>query len=424
MTTTPKGRSKFDASAAILGYLFQVRSALLLAVTREEASDLLSLEMLDDVAFVPQEANSANPTEVLQFKHSLSKAASLTDKSVDLWKTLRVWSELVHSKKLDPQRTLFTLVTTGVATEDAAVALLRSDFSKPGEPHIRNAEKARTLIETAGAASTNRTVMDAFASLSRLSLSQKKILFSNIHLLDASPNVTRARELIEHELRYLVDDAKFQLPGFTDRLEGWWFRVVVDHLVAGHKTALQVGQIHSHVRELREQFKRDSLPDDFLYALVPDDKTQPDDDRCFVDQLRLINASGLLIRKAQENHYRAYEQRSRWVRETLLGLSDVAVYEHRLVSEWEQKVTIALDGFADTSNEAKCGLGKSIYTWTQDSAVLSPALFIRPNFSSGYMVRGSFHMLADKKRVAWHPDHCLPLLADAPDAQTGAPRNA
>lgn len=421
MATKTKGRSKFDASAAAVGYLFQVRYALLLAVSREESSDLLSLELLDDVAFAPQDANSSTPTEVLQFKHSLSQPAKLTDKSVDLWKTLRVWSDLVYSKKLDPQRTLFTLVTTGTASADAAVALLRSESGKRGEPRTRTPEDARTQIEAAGAASTNKTVMDAFASLSRLTLSQKKALFGNIYLLDASPNVIHARTLIEHELRYLVDDPKSQLPGFTDRLEGWWFRTVVDHLVASRKTPLPVGQIHSHIRDLREQFKRDSLPDDFLNAVVPDDKTQPDDDRCFVDHLRRINASPLLIRKAQENHYRAYEQRSRWVRETLLGLSDVAAYEHKLVSEWEQKVTIALDGFADSTNEAKCSLGKSIYVWTQETAALSPTFFIRPSFSSGYMVRGSFHMLADKNRVAWHPDHCVPLLADT---QAEAPTNA
>ena len=421
MTASTKGRSKFDASAAAVGYLFQVRYALLLAIIRDEASDLLSLEMLDDVAFAPEDATSATPVEVLQFKHSLSQTARLTDKSVDLWKTLRVWSDLVQSKKIDPQRTLFTLVTTGTASSDAAVALLRTESANSGKLRNRNPEKARSLIEVAGAASTNQTVMDAFTALSRLSLSQKKALFSNIHLLDASPDVTHARTLIEHELRYLVDDPTSQLPGFTDRLEGWWFRTVVDHLVANQKTPLQVGQIHSQIRDLREQFKRDSLPDDFLNAIVPDDKTQPDDDRCFVDQLRLINASRLLIRKAQENHYRAYEQRSRWVRETLLGLSDVSAYEHRLVSEWEQKVTIALEGFTDTTDEAKFNLGKGIYVWTQETAALSPAFFIRPSFSSGYMVRGSFHMLADKKRVAWHPDHCLPLLADA---QTEAGANA
>jgi hypothetical protein len=421
MTTTTQARSKFDASAAAAGYLFQVRYALLLAVARDDSSDLLSLELLDDVAFTSQDLNTAKPTDVLQFKHSLSPTVTLTDKSVDLWKTLRVWSDLVHSKRLDPHRTIFTLVTTAAAPSNTAVCFLRSESSRLGEPRTRDPKHALTGIEAAGTESTNETVIEAAKSLSRLSLPQKMALFSNIYLLDASPNVNHARTLIEHELRYLVDDPQYQLPGFTDRLEGWWFRKVVDHLVTSRNAPIPVAEIHSQIRELREQFKRDSLPDDFLGAVVPDDRQQPDDDRCFVNQLRLIKAGPRLIRSAQESHYRAYEQRSRWVRETLLGLTEVAEYERRLVSEWEQKVTIALDGFAGPTDEEKCRLGKDIYVWMHDTAALSPMFFIRPNFSSGYMVRGSFHMLADKERVAWHPDHCVTLLSDdATEAQTNA----
>jgi hypothetical protein len=421
MTTTTQARSKFDASAAAAGYLFQVRYALLLAVVRDDPSDLLSLEFLDDVAITPQDANSITPTEVLQLKHSISGPVALTDTSVDLWKTLRVWSDLVHSKKLDPQRTIFTLVTTAASSSNSAVSLLKYESSKLGEPRTRNPEVARTRIEAAGTKSTNKTVIEAVKAVDMLSLSQKKALFGNIYLLDASPNLRDARTRIEHELRYLVDDPQSQLSGFTNRLEGWWLQTVADHLVCNRNAPIQVAQIHCQIRELREQFKRDSLPDDFFDAVVPDDRRQPDDDRCFVNQLRLINASPLMIQRAQESHYRAYEQRSRWIRETLLGLTEVATYEHRLVSEWEQKVTIELDDFADPTTEAKCKLGKAIYVWMHDTAALSPSFFIRPNFASGYMVRGSFHMLADKKRVAWHPDHCLPLLSD--DARE-APTNA
>lgn len=390
--TTP-----FDASASAVGYLSQIRGALLLAVKRDDAADEISLEMLDDVAFTPEDVKSLKPIELLQFKHSLTRKATLTDKSIDLWKTLRVWAELISAKTVDPSRTVFTLVTTATASANSAVSLLRHER--------RESEKARTIIEQAGNDSTNTKVQEALKCLSKLKLSERKSLFGNLYLLDMSPDVQETRRLLEHELRYLVDEPQTQLAGFTDRLVGWWERIVVDHLVAVPKAPLSVALVQRQVRDLREQFKRDSLPDDFLKATVPEDKTTVDDDRCFVQQLQLIQASTMQVRLAQENHYRAYEQRSRWLREHLLGLEEADSYEHRLIDEWRQKQSLALDGFSDTaSDEEKALCGKGLYNWTQETAVGMAALFIRPQFQSGYMVRGSFHMLADVLRVGWHPE--------------------
>jgi hypothetical protein len=389
--------SQFDASASAVGYLYQIRSALLLGVKRDDSTDMIFLELLDDVSFNPADVQSAKPTELLQFKHSLTKKASLTDKSIDLWKTLRVWSEQIHANKVDPQRTIFSLVTTATASTNSAITFLRHSNRAP--------EKARLIIEQAGKDSSNTKVQEALSYLNKLKVSDRKALFSNVYLFDMAPDVQEARKLLEHELRFLVDDPQKQICGFTDRLVGWWERLVVDHLVATHKAPIPVGVVQRQVRDLREQFKRDCLPDDFLKATVPEHHTSDDDDRCFVRQLQLINASPLQVRLAQENHFRAYEQRSRWLRENLLGLEEVDSYEHRLIEEWRNKQAIALDGFSTTANDGeKAHCGKGIYVWTQETAVGMAALFIRPQFQSGYMVRGSFHMLADLLRVGWHPD--------------------
>ncbi|MCK5193448.1 MAG: hypothetical protein KAQ71_06540, partial [Desulfobulbaceae bacterium] len=80
---------QFSAADPALGYLYQVRCALLWSLQRlkEEATFETSIETLDDVAF---EANGT-PTELLQTKHHKNKGANLTDASPDLWKTIRIW---------------------------------------------------------------------------------------------------------------------------------------------------------------------------------------------------------------------------------------------------------------------------------------------------------------------------------------------
>jgi hypothetical protein len=404
--------SQFDASASAIGYLYQIRSALFLAVKRDDSAEQISLEVIDDVAFHAADSQTTTPVELLQFKHSLTRKAVLSDRSIDLWKTLRVWSELIRAKRVDPQRTIFTLVTTAT-TSSGGLARLR---------HIeRDPEQARTDIEEAGAFSDNQKVKLASACLNKLGLSDRKALFNNLYLLDSAPSIQETRRLLEHELRYLVDEPQTQLAGFTDRLEGWWFRNAVDHLVAGHKTPIAVDSIQRQVRDLREQFKRECLPDDFLTASVPEDHTAAADDRCFVRQLTLIRLNEQQIRLAQENYYRAYQQRSLWIRENLLGLNEIDRYEHRLIDEWRQKQSIAIDGLSTTAMDHEKALcGKGIYIWTQETAVGMSALFIRPQFQSGYMVRGSFHMLADLLRVGWHPDYHALLSV----ANLEAPANA
>jgi len=387
---------KFDASGQAIGYLHQVRSALLLGVLHDESSDILSLEVVDDVSFAPTDGQPSTAAEVLQYKHSLTKTASLTDKSVDLWKTLRVWSEKIRKGELDPEHTIFSLVATATASPGTAVALLRSEN--------RNVEEARNKIEAAGAESSNKTVIPAFKELSKLKVSERKLLFKNMFLIDASPDILNTRLLIERELRFSVEEPEKHLKGFADRLEGWWFRVAVEHLSQKTNKGIQVSLIHRQIRDLLDQFKRDNLPDDLLDAIVPADQTLTDDHRTFVAELRRVFDNRRVIRVAQDDHYRAYEQRSRWVRETLLRIEEEEAYEERLLNEWASKVAIALDGIEKLDGAARTELGKRIYEWVQESAGVRRSFFIRPEFVSAYMARGSCHMLVDKARMIWHPD--------------------
>lgn len=87
----------FSAANSMVGYLYQCREALLLAIneTNSFPNLFVSVERFDDVAF----DNNATSSAQLQLKHHC-KPANLTDSSVDLWKTLRIWCAQVAA---DPQ---------------------------------------------------------------------------------------------------------------------------------------------------------------------------------------------------------------------------------------------------------------------------------------------------------------------------------
>lgn len=117
-------KPNFDASASALGYVFQIRFALLMALRKVRAQPdvQISLETLDDVAF----DNEGSPQELFQTKHHIKSEADLTDYSGDLWKTLRVWSTSKQSGQLKDDARLFLVPTATEADKSVASHLRES----------------------------------------------------------------------------------------------------------------------------------------------------------------------------------------------------------------------------------------------------------------------------------------------------------
>jgi len=112
---------QFSAGSSALGYLFQARFSLHLILQKMDCE--VSIERLDDVTF----EENGSPVELLQLKHHINTSANLTDGSPDLWKTIRVWSEAVKSKKITLPNVVLSLVTTSTAPDGSIASLLRSN---------------------------------------------------------------------------------------------------------------------------------------------------------------------------------------------------------------------------------------------------------------------------------------------------------
>lgn len=119
----------FDASASALGFLYQVRWAMYeLLISSRRASDQsmrMTLEVFDDVALTDA---AGYPLSAIQLKHHVSPT-SLTDKSVDLWKTIRVWLETPSLAAADGP--MLTLVTTSPVQSGSAASTPSSAARNP-----------------------------------------------------------------------------------------------------------------------------------------------------------------------------------------------------------------------------------------------------------------------------------------------------
>ena len=383
--------SIFDASASALGYIYQVRYALLLALQKiGEVNDpddcFVSIEKLDDIAF----EESGNPIELLQAKYHGSPG-NLTDRSPDLWKTIRVWSEMILGGGKPFEEAAFTLLTTESAQPQSIASYLGVDEE---QRDIENALKTMQEIATETGNKTNKKAYEQFSSLEPW---KQKRLLRSVYVVDNSPTITEVEDKIKRILR--MSASNHHVDAFTVRLEGIWFKRVIEVISLEGGGTIGIGELVSVIDDLRSQFLPSNLPSDYD-DIEPEDIDIENDDRIFVDQLRLIGASNRVIRNAIINYYRAFEQRSRWSRESLVKPGELKKYMDLLKDEWEQHSSLIDMDYDLTQESEKISSGKKLYQVCQ----MEGAKPIRPEFRSSYVARGTYHDLSDKKSIGWHPD--------------------
>jgi len=379
-------RTEHSASAAALGYLYQVRYALLEALRRlrRETPFSVSIETLDDVVF----EQCGDLPELLQTKHRLGRTADLSDASPDLWKTIRIWAEIFTSGRF-PESAVRFLITTGRVTDGHAAHYLKAGPT-------RDVSRALERLNSTADSSTNAANSTAYLTYRSLSLEQRRLLLAAAVVVDLAPTIEEIDPQLKNEL-YHAAEQRF-LSAFLQRLEGWWYRRSIKHLAANDGELIFSDELRSQISSLREQFKQDSLPidDDIMTASVNASGYQ---DRVFVRQLRLIQVGNPRVLSAIRNYFRAFEQRSRWVREDLLLVGELDRYEDRLVEEWDLLFQQMLDELGEEATEdAKCRAAQTLYKWVETGA--HP--HIRSNVSEPAISRGSYHLLADLPRVGWH----------------------
>jgi hypothetical protein len=395
-------RGQFSAESSSLGYFFQCRYALLEALQRLPSGERISIsiETLDDVSF----QTDGSPIEILQTKHHIRNPANLTDASPDLWKTLRIWIEGQASGSI-PQDAQFFLITTAMCGDGTAAAYLR--------PHGRDEIKALGHLTATAATSTNRENAPAYSAFNSMSPEDRSLFMKAITVLDGSPSIGQLDSLLRQAVYYTVE-RRF-LDSFLIRLEGWWYVRVVKHLLAERVSPILGEELEAETRRIQSQLRDDNLPidDEIMRATVDASGYMG---RSFVDQLRLIGVNDKRVVHAIKNYYRAFEQRSRWLREDLLYVGDLDRYEERLIEEWDlvfQEMSDALG--QDAAEEVMKNAGRELYRKFESDPLPS----IKPAVTEPAIARGTYQMLADDLRVGWHLkfiEHLRPILLRGKEA--------
>lgn len=386
----------FNAAPSAAGYLYQARLALALCLkyVNGDVGVEVGIERLDDVSF----ESGGSALELLQAKHHIDRVASLSDKSVDLWKTLRVWSQAAAKDPTVPARTRLALVTTGSAPAESAASMLRPAGAYAAG-HGRDPKAAAALLEAVAEAGGNQELKAAYAAFLALSPTMRASLLSSIEVLDDQPLLTDLGQVIENELRLIAPRGKASIA--RERLEGWWWPKVCAALMQNPAAPISVLEVEAKLDDIRDGLKRDALVADQEHVDPPADEIADYEGRPFVRQLKVVGLGGNRIEYAKRDYYRAFTQRSKWVREHLVFDGEIAKYELTLIEEWQPRFQQMRDKVAaGRSTDATLRqAGQELYGWVE-----ADARFPFRSVTHRFLTVGSYHMLANDLRVGWHPD--------------------
>ncbi len=379
--------SSYDASASAAGYFYQAKFALYILL-KQGPGATVEIETLDDVST----SDERDKNGYFQLKHIVSNNSNITDSSANLWKTLRIWSEKLKIKEIDPNNTNLNFVTNGIAQKGSVAYNLKSPCQSEERDESSALEKLNQIASTSG----SQTLKTSFESFNKLTLKEKKALLSCISVFDKSPNLIALEDEIQ-KLMSLTTRPQY-LINVVQRIEGWWFNIVADLLI--NKGSISFEVLRDQINDIQDEYHMDNLPIQFRDLTPPQEDEIPDTDKAFIEQLKLISLHDERVKQAISDYYKAFHQRTKWVEDGNLNLDHLEIYESTLKDEWRRIYFETIEDIGDSVDESdNINAGRKIYNYLQKRTDLN----IKEKCREAYVMRGTYHILANKLDVGWHP---------------------
>lgn len=380
--------NQYAAPEQNLGYLYQSHFALYHLLSLPESTSV-AIEKEDDIVFSDEAKLSLG-----SMKHK-KEGDRLTNLDLDFWKSVRIWLVTYENEGRCSSTVLFFLFTTAMVASDSFLNMFNvNSNSVPIDVNT---------VEVAASKSKSQIIKDVKVKLDLLSFDEKIDFLSRIQIFDNSPRIENIHLLItEKHFRSIA--IKYR-EAVYERLLGWWEGQIIRLLTKSRTSGISGFEVSDKLSSLASEINESNLPIDFRDAVPSDDQFKTFKKMLFVKQLEEIDESSKSIRNAILDYYRAYEQRSTWVRKDFIIKDDeIKKYESWIVDEWERFKEIALyDLPEDASEEHLKQIGHAIFKWAQ---IESDYIKIREKVTTGYVRRGSFHILANitpLPRIYWHP---------------------
>lgn len=376
----------------MLGYEYQSRYALFLLLDKclDGMSCKIAIERLDDIDI--EGAN--NCVFLYQLKHHITRQANLTDRSADLWKTIREWSNFIKSGNSIDELNLLLVTTSRVPDNSIA-----QDLQQKERDNIEILEKLLSIAQE-GITNKNSENFSAYSDFLDLEPYLRLKLVSAVTILSEEPNIEEINGCIENKLSLSFRPHNLQ-KGF-EALLGWWEIEVIKLLFGSRSNSISSEEIQLKLQDIRDQYNPIIPIPKYENASAPENSKYADPKKKYLQQLDLIEVGLKRKINAKNDFYRASLERSQWISDKLVHIDLLGSYDNRLVEEWKNRWDIMKEDLPENANaEELVHEGKALYKWVE----LDANIPVSPHWVGfpRYITKGSYHILSDNLLVGWHP---------------------
>lgn len=387
----PSPRMNSAVPVTMLAFTYQSRYALhkLLSslLAGEEAA--VAVESLGDV-----EVRQSDAINLHELKLHITES-NLTERSDDLWKTLRIWSSHARENKITlPTTSLFLATTHELSAESSMLkAMAIPDRNADANTKITN---DLTVIAEGGGSKTNAK---AYADFLKLTLAQRVALVGRILLIPRSLDFAAVNKEIVRMASIFYHGTELPPDGWQ-KLIGWWDGKVVAMLLAPGSQPVRSGELKDFIQEHRDRCTLERPIECFEHE-DPKDGVHGDNS-IYLRQLDLIGKNSEAKLRAKRDYYRASLERDAWTRRMNSYARLLNAFDRQLVETWEwAKPSVE----ASLSEEQEVRTGAEFYTKIMGLNPVPLRSDMAPH--RHYVTRGSFHLLANEPEappsIGWHP---------------------
>lgn len=385
--------SNHDASNQALGYFFQLQCALLFLM--ESDDDIkICVEKFDDISF---HKDNDIVSQLMQLKYH-SAEGNLTNSSVDFWRTLKVWIDEINKNPALLENTKFYIITTNSIGSNSVIEKIKNTRTNDS---INTNEIYEELKQIATAGKTNCDEKSQsykyYSSFLYFNEKWAKSLIRSIVIIPDFYNPEEVDNQILKQLKLCTNRITENI--IHQRLLGWWFDKMILCLENPNPTFISFSEIRHKISSFLLDLKEDTLPIDVTEHEIVALKAEKDVHN-IIKQMELINAKEGKINIALQQYYKAYAQRSKWIKESLIYAEELDNYDQNLTNEWIFQFSEIKDNLEDDSSEIeRIEKGRELY-----KTIMNKDIPIRPNLNDNTISRGSYNGLSNELKIGWHPD--------------------
>lgn len=383
----------------LYGYGLQVRQ-MLYELLNCGIDSVVSVEKFDDVG-----VENGDEKTAIQTKSALSDRNPVSDRAVDLWKTLYNWLIALKENELPLNSTLFTLVIN-VNKSGNIVTWLNQ---------VRNEKEAEDAY---------KRIRGVFTGEDGKYIQQSESINNYIVTFFAEENKKYAVYIIEKFKLVVMDEghtnkiydefrAKTYLPSdiqqlIFDKMLGWIDKTTALQIENGQIMQIAKTSFNNELTLVQTLVNQNKC----LIELAPNPTKaeidfQKNEYKTYIRQLQIIDLDYDDQLTAINDYLKASVNRTKWAVKGDINEEILQHYYEDLEVRWKNKKNI-IEMEKDEWEEAK--RGKYLYYKCQDEDVNMGIIVTPRSFKNG-----CYHELADQQQIGWHPKYKQKLKEDEKD---------